>query len=85
MQTAEKEAGGVIPCVLVYLELINVSYYFYVWSIFHKLPWSFYRPGGRTNQSQAFYEHININTTTEVWINTALLPADTSDFTLCCN
>lgn len=48
---------------------------------FSEIPIALYqRPGGLTNQSPAFYEHISINTKTEVWINTTLMPADTSDF-----
>lgn len=47
---------------------------------FSEIPTALYqRPGGLTNQSWAFYEHININTKTEAWINTTLMPADTSD------
>lgn len=48
---------------------------------FSQIPTALYqRPGGPTNQNSNFYEHININTKTEVWINTILMPADTSDF-----
>lgn len=48
---------------------------------FSEIPTALYqRPGGLTNHSPAFYEHININTKTEVWINTTLMLADTSDF-----
>lgn len=48
---------------------------------FSEIPAALYqRPGGLTNQSPAFYEHINIKTKTEAWINTTLMPADTSDF-----
>lgn len=45
---------------------------------FSEIPIVLYqRPGGLTNQSPAFYEHININTKTEARINTTLMPADT--------
>lgn len=36
----------------------------------------FQRPWGLTSQNPAFYEHININTKTEAWINTTVMPAD---------
>lgn len=37
---------------------------------FSEIPIDLYqRPGGLTNQNSAFYEHININTKTEAWIN----------------
>lgn len=47
---------------------------------FSEIPTALYqRPGGLTNQEPSFFMNTSILIQKQAWINTILMPADTSD------